>query len=160
MITVKFEVNNIEREIEVRDNETLLETLRERLKLIGTKEGCGKGECGACTVMIDGKPVASCLVLTGQVEGKSIVTIEGIGDVENPHVIQQSYIDEGAIQCGFCIPGMVVSSYALLKEKPEPSEEEIKDALSGNLCRCTGYRKIIAAVKTAGKKIKETGVEL
>ncbi len=160
MIKVKFEVNNIEAELEVRDNETLLETLRDRLKLIGTKEGCGKGECGACTVMLDGKPVASCLVLSGQISGKNVVTIEGIGDVENPHVIQQAYIDDGAIQCGFCTPGMIVSSYALLKENPDPCEEEIKDALSGNLCRCTGYRKIISAVKTAAKIIKETGVKL
>lgn len=160
MITVNFEVNHTHVELEVRDNETLLETLREKLKLTGTKEGCGKGECGACTVLLDGKPVASCLVLTGQVSGKSVLTIEGIGSTDQPHAIQQAFIDEGAVQCGFCIPGMVMSTYALLKENREPDTETIKESLSGNLCRCTGYRKILSAVRSAAEKIRDGGAEL
>lgn len=160
MIEVRFNVNGNDYNVEVRDNETLIETLRERLNLVGTKEGCGKGECGACTVLLNGKAVASCLVLTAQVQGSTVITIEGLGTVDNPSVIQKSFIEQGAVQCGFCTPGMVVSSHALLKENPDPSKEEIKEALSGNLCRCTGYSKIVSAVEDASKKIKEEGIEL
>ncbi len=149
LIEICFYVNNKEYRLKVEPLKSLLHVLREDLKLTGTKEGCGKGECGSCTVLLDGKPVTSCLVPISQVNGKSVITIEGIGSEKHLHPLQKAFIEEGAVQCGFCTPGMIISSYALLKEKSIPTEDEIKEAIAGNLCRCTGYAKIIKAVKKA-----------
>lgn len=125
---------------------TLLEALRDYLGYTGVKEGCGKGECGACTVLVDGKPVNSCLMLASQAEGKEILTIEGLSS-NGPTPLQRAFVEEGAVQCGYCTPGMILSLTALLNQNPSPNEEEIKEAISGNLCRCTGYLKILKAVK-------------
>ncbi|MCD6309790.1 MAG: (2Fe-2S)-binding protein [Candidatus Eremiobacteraeota bacterium] len=134
---------------------TLLRFLRENLGLTGTKEGCGNGECGACTVIVDGKPVRSCLVLAVEINGKKILTIEGLAKNGKLHPIQQAFIDANAIQCGFCTPGFIMATYSLLKRHPEPTEQQIRQALSGHLCRCTGYEAIFEAVKMAVKdKIK------
>jgi len=130
----------------------LLDVLRDEFGLTGAKEGCGKGECGACSVLLDGKVVNSCLVLVSQVAGRDVVTIEGLEQDGVLDPVQQAFIDEGAVQCGFCIPGMVLSAKALLTENAQPTEEEIKQGLSGNLCRCTGYSKIIAAVQRAASQ--------
>ncbi len=128
--------------------------LREDLNFTGVKEGCGIGECGACTVLMNGKPVNSCLVLIGQAEGSEVVTIEGLkGKNGELHPLQEAFIEAGAVQCGYCIPGMILSAEALLQNNPHPTEDLIKEAISGNLCRCTGYRQIIDAVKIASKKI-------
>ncbi len=151
---IRLNVNNKEYEVNVIPLKPLLNVLRDDLGLIGAKEGCGKGECGSCTVLLNGKPVTSCLVPVIQCEGKEIITIEGIGDEDNLHPIQEAFVEEGAVQCGFCIPGMIISSYALLTKNKNPDEEEIKEAISGNLCRCTGYTKIIKAVKKAAEKMR------
>ena len=131
---------------------TLLDVLRDDLGLMGTKEGCGVGMCGACTVLVDGKPLSSCLVLAEQVVGKEILTIEGLGRAENLHPVQQAFLDEGAFQCAYCTPGFVLSTVALLAENPSPSDEEIREYLSGNLCRCGSYQNIIHAVRAASRK--------
>jgi carbon-monoxide dehydrogenase small subunit len=141
-------VNDKDHEIAVEPNETLTDVLRYRLGLTGTKKGCELGDCGACTVILDGKPVNSCLVLAVQADGSRITTIEGLEDETGLHPVQQSFVDKGAIQCGFCSPGMILSAKALLDRCPDPDEGEIRRAISGNLCRCTGYQKIIEAVKT------------
>ena len=134
----------------------LLDVLREDFGLTGAKEGCGEGECGACTILIDGEPVVSCLLPAAQVpDGAKILTIEGVERKKAGRVLQQAYIDAGAVQCGFCIPGMILSSYALLQRNPRPTERDIRTALSGNLCRCTGYAKIIAAVRLAARRLRE-----
>lgn len=151
---IKFKVNGKEVALDCDPKKTLLKVLREDLFLTGTKEGCGKGECGACTVIIDGLTVNSCLVPVGQLEGKSVVTIEGLAKNGKLHPVQEAFIEEGAVQCGFCTPGMVMSAKSLLDKNRNPSVEEIKIALSGNLCRCTGYTKIIEAVKKSAAKIK------
>jgi len=153
---ISFKLNG--RQITLTDcdpRKTLLEVIRgEPLHLTGTKAGCGKGECGACTVLFDGKPVTACLIPVGQADGHSITTIEGLATTDGKlHPVQEAFIEEGAVQCGFCIPGMVLSSVALLEENKSPSENEIKEALSGNLCRCTGYMKIFSAVKKAAQKL-------
>jgi len=135
----------------VEPNRTLLQVLREDLGLTGTKEGCGKGDCGSCTVLVDGKATNSCLTLAMQVKGKSITTIEGLATADGLHPLQQAFIQYGAIQCGFCTPGMILSAKALLDENPHPTEEEVKRSLAGNLCRCTGYTKIIEAVMVVAK---------
>ena len=152
-ITKRIEllVNGERLEVEVEPRETLLEVLRERLQLTGTKEGCGTGDCGACTVLLDGKAVTSCLVLAVSVEGRQIVTIEGISGDGRLHPLQQAFIDHGAVQCGFCTPGMILSAKALLDERPSPSEAEVRRGIAGNLCRCTGYKKIIEAIQAAAK---------
>jgi carbon-monoxide dehydrogenase small subunit len=150
-----FKVNGKNITVEASDTTTLLEILREHLGLTGTKEGCGKGECGACTVLLNGKPVNSCIIFVPQVEGKEVLTIEGLNeDLQSKH-IQEAFIDEGAVQCGFCTPGMVVSSKALLMKNANPSKEDIREGLSGNLCRCTGYTKIINAVEEAARRIND-----
>ncbi len=132
----------------------LLDFLREDLGLVGSKEGCGEGECGACTVLIDNEPCVSCILPVGQLpDGSEILTIEGIEKKTAGRLIQQAYVECGAVQCGFCIPGMVVSSYALLRKNPRPSTKAIREGLAGNLCRCTGYAKIIAAVKLAASRL-------
>ena len=130
----------------------LLDLLRNVFRLTGTKEGCGEGECGACTVIVNGKTVNSCLVLAGQAEGAEIITIEGLSVDGKPGKLQQAFIEAGAVQCGFCTPGMILSAKALLDENPKPSDEDIKVALSGNLCRCTGYAKIVDAVRAAASQ--------
>ena len=151
-ITVTFIVNGKEVTLKVGSKERLLDTLREQLKLTGTKEGCSIGECGACTVILDGKAVSSCLILTGQIGGSEVLTIEGLEVNGKLDSLQQAFIDCHAIQCGFCTPGMLMSAKALLIHNPYPSREEIKTALEGNLCRCTGYEQIIEAIESVVKK--------
>ena len=150
--TIKFILNGTSVEVWVPPHWTLLRLLREKLGLTGTKEGCGIGECGACTVLLDGVPVHSCLLLAPKVEGRDIQTIEGLGSRESLHPLQQSFIEHGAVQCGFCTPGMLMSSKALLKMNPNPSREEVKEAISGHLCRCTGYQQIFEAIEAASRK--------
>ena len=152
-VTISFKINGKDYTLTVPTNTTLLQIIRDKVKLTGTKRGCAKGECGACTVIFTGKIVDSCLVLAPKVDGAEITTVEGIGTFDNPHPIQKAFVEEGAVQCGFCTPGFVVSSYALLSKIPRPTEEEIREGLSGNLCRCTGYIKIIEAVKKASEEL-------
>lgn len=152
-MSIQITVNEVFYQEEVLTGMTLLAFLREQLKLTGTKEGCGNGQCGACTVIMDGKAVNSCLVLAVQADGARITTIEGVEGPDGLHPLQQAFIDEGAVQCGFCTPGMILSAKALLDENADPDEGEIKEALSGNLCRCTGYVKIIRAVKNAARRL-------
>lgn len=152
--TISLQVNGDTYELAVNPWRTLNEVLREDLKLTGTKLGCGTGDCGACTVLVEGKSVSSCLTLAIEVQGLEITTIEGMApDAENLHPIQESFIEKGAIQCGYCTPGMIMSSAFLLKNNPHPSEAEIRAGLSGNLCRCTGYNKIVDAIADAAEKI-------
>jgi carbon-monoxide dehydrogenase small subunit len=151
---IEFTVNRRKRQFDVEPNTLLLNLLREDLSLTGTKYGCGIGECGSCTVLIDGEPVPSCLTLAVEVDGREVVTIEGIAKGGNLSAVQEAFLEEGAIQCGYCTPGFVIASEALLKENPRPSEEEIREYLKGNLCRCTGYVNIVKAVKKAAEKSK------
>ncbi|AFM41035.1 aerobic-type carbon monoxide dehydrogenase, small subunit CoxS/CutS-like protein [Desulfosporosinus acidiphilus SJ4] len=154
MMTIELIVNDKKYVLEVDPQERLLDVLRNRLGLMGTKEGCGEGECGACTVILDGKTVNACLVLAGQAQNSAITTIEGVGNRQKPHPVQKAFVEVGAVQCGFCTPGMVLSAKNLLDKNPHPSDEEIGVALSGNLCRCTGYDKILRAVKRAAEEEK------
>jgi carbon-monoxide dehydrogenase small subunit len=154
---IKFILNGKEIQIGVPPHWTLLRLLREKLGLTGTKEGCGIGECGACTVLLDGKPVHACLLMAPKVEGREVGTIEGLGSRESLDPLQKSMIEHGAIQCGFCIPGILMSSKALLNGNPHPAREEIKDAIAGHLCRCTGYHQIIEAIEAAGAKAEVVG---
>lgn len=156
-VEINFKLNGKNISLNVPCNKTLLDVLRDYLGFTGTKKGCDKGECGACTVILNGKPVNSCLVLAPQINGSEIITIEGIGSFENPHPIQKAFVEEGAVQCGFCIPGFVISAYALLKRNRMPSEEEIREELSGHLCRCTGYIKIIRAIQKASREMSGSG---
>jgi len=151
-VDVKFKVNGKDYELKIDGGERLLDTLRDRLKLKGVKEGCSIGECGACTVILDGKAVNSCMVLTAQVNGSEILTIEGLEKDGNLDPLQQSFIDHQAVQCGFCTPGMLMSAKALLNHNPSPDRDDIKTALEGNICRCTGYEQIIEAVESVAKK--------
>lgn len=151
---INMTVNGREYELAVASNRTLTQALRDDLGLFGTKEGCGVGDCGACTVIMDGKPVNSCLVLAVQADGSEITTIEGVTGADGLHPLQQAFVQLGAIQCGFCTPGMILSAKSLLDTQPEPTDREIREALSGNLCRCTGYQKIIEAVQEAAKIVK------
>ncbi len=151
---IEFTINGKPKKLCVKANELLLNLIREDLGLAGTKYGCGTGECGACTVLIDEKPVLSCLTLAVTVDGKKVTTIEGIGTDENPHPLQQTFVETGAIQCGFCTPGMILSAKALLDKNQNPTENEIKRAIEGNLCRCTGYVKIIEAIKLAAERVR------
>lgn len=148
-IAIEVTVNGERHAISVEPQKLLSELLREDLGLTGTKEACGMGDCGACTVLLDGKAVNSCLVLAVDTNRKSIVTVEGIGDAQGLHPLQKSFIERGGIQCGFCTPGMLMSAKALLDETPAPSIPEIREGISGNLCRCTGYQKIIEAILDA-----------
>ncbi len=150
---ITLTINGKEYEVAVPPNLTLLDLLRYELGLTGTKKGCDVGDCGACTVIMDGKPVNSCLVLAVQADGRDILTIEGVETEEGLHPIQQAFVEKGAVQCGFCTPGMILSAKSLLERNPRPTEEEIRTALSGNLCRCTGYQKIVEAVKDASEKL-------
>ncbi len=151
--TISFTLNGEPTEIEIEPHLTLLQVLRDQMELIGTKEGCGMGECGACTVLLDGKTVNSCIFPAMEVEGKSVITIEGLTPQEKLHPIQKAFIEYGAIQCGFCTPGMVLSAKALLDENPKPTEEEIRHGIAGNLCRCTGYLQIVEAIKAASGQV-------
>jgi carbon-monoxide dehydrogenase small subunit len=150
LITLK--INGRARELAVEPNRTLLDVLRHDLELTGTKRGCDLGECGSCTVILNGKLVNSCLVLAVQANGAEILTIEGLAGPSGLHPLQQAFVEKGAIQCGFCTPGMILSANNLLQKNPKPSEEEIRTALSGNLCRCTGYQKIVEAIQSVGER--------
>jgi carbon-monoxide dehydrogenase small subunit len=156
-IAITLNVNGKDHPLEVKPNEILLNVLRDRLGLMGTKYGCGIGECGACTVLLDGKAILSCQTLAFTADGKQITTIEGLERDGDLHPLQQAFIDEGAVQCGYCTPGMILSAKALLDVKPDPSNQEIKQAIRGNLCRCTGYTNIVRAIKTASVTIKNRG---
>jgi len=151
---IKLNVNGKQLRVPVRPTDTLVDVLRDTLGLTGTKKSCGVGDCGACTVVVDGKAIHSCLTLAMDVQGRTITTIEGLeGEDGTLHPLQEAFVENGAIQCGFCTPGMIMSAKALLDEVPNPAEEEVRQALSGNLCRCTGYVKIIQAVlEASGKK--------
>ena len=150
---IELEINRESCELAVEPHTTLVEVLREHLDLTGTKEACGSGECGSCTILIDGKPILSCLTLAVDCQGREITTIEGLADGNELTPVQQAFHECGAIQCGFCTPGMVLSTTVLLKENPKPSGDEIRKALEGHLCRCTGYNKIVEAVKTVSEQI-------
>lgn len=150
-----FTINKKQYLLDLKGHETLLEVLRDHLGLTGTKTACEESECGTCTVTVNGKAVLSCITLARDVEGEDIVTIEGLADGDALHPVQQAYLDHGAVQCGFCIPGMIMSSKALLDQNPDPTQEEIEYALDGNICRCAGYPKIFQAVREAGKIMKQ-----
>lgn len=154
---VRMKVNGDWKEASVQPETTLLEALRETWGLTGAKRGCDEGDCGACTILLDGKPVNSCLVLAIRVDGREITTIEGLGKEDRLHPLQSAFIHHGALQCGFCGPGMILSAKALLDSNPNPTEAEIRQALAGNICRCTGYSKIIEAVQSASRMMKGTG---
>ncbi len=154
MFTLKFTLNGEPTEVVVSPSDMLVDILREKLHLTGTKKGCGKGECGACTVIMNGEAINSCLVPVMKAMNSVIETIEGIGTTAKIHPLQETFIDEGAIQCGFCTPGMIMSSKALLDKTPTPTRDEIKEAIAGNICRCTGYVKIEKAILAAAEKMK------
>jgi carbon-monoxide dehydrogenase small subunit len=158
-LTIELTINGKKRKVETTSSTRLLDLIRDDLHLTGTKEGCGKGECGACTVIMNDKLVASCLVLAPQADGATIITIEGIGNGKKLHPIQEAFIETGAVQCGFCNPGMILTAKKLLEENPHPTKEEIKRGISGNLCRCTGYQKIFDAIKLAGEKLSAINKE-
>jgi carbon-monoxide dehydrogenase small subunit len=146
------------RELTVRPWATLLEVIREELGLTGTKEGCGEGECGACTVIVDGKAINACIMLAVEADGREITTIEGLAEAGRLHPIQEAFVETGGLQCGFCTPGMILSTKLLLDATPDPTETEIKEGLAGNFCRCTGYTKIIESVKVAAEKLKGVAI--
>jgi carbon-monoxide dehydrogenase small subunit len=154
-LKIRICVNDEWRELTVKPYERLVDSLRDRLGLTGTKVGCGEGECGACTVTMDGKAVLSCLTLAVQADGKHVKTIEGMRQGEDLHPIQKAFVDEGAVQCGFCTPGMIMAADAMLKQDPNPSEEDVKKNLANNLCRCTGYDKPVKAILEAARQIRE-----
>jgi carbon-monoxide dehydrogenase small subunit len=151
-MTITIMVNGTPRTLDVEVHRTLLEALRDQLHLSGTKECCGEGECGACTVMLNGRAVNACLVLAVECDSETVMTIEGIGAGRHLDAVQQAFVDSGAVQCGFCIPGMIVAARYLLSTNPHPTEDEIKEGLAGNLCRCGGYSRIINAVKIAARR--------
>lgn len=157
MATLEVTVNGEAYRVDVRDHWTLLDLLRDGLELTGTKDGCSEGVCGACSVLVDGRLVRACLTLARRVAGGQVTTVEGLGAAGTLSPLQRAFVEEGAIQCGFCTPGMLMAATALLEEHPEPSEEHIREFLAGNLCRCTGYVRIIEAVKRAGRGPAATG---
>lgn len=150
---INLTVNGRKHKVALEPNITLLHALREHMGYVDVKNGCEKGDCGACTVLLDGKAVNSCLVLAWQADGCEVITNAGLGNLEHPHVIQEAFADVGAAQCGYCTPGMIIAAKALLDENPHPSEPEIREAISGNLCRCTGYGQIIQAIQIAAERI-------
>ena len=152
---IELTINNRKHSVEIEPEDLLLDVLRNKFDFKGAKYGCGIGECGACTVIMNGKPVLSCQMLAATADGQNIETIEGLSNGNELHPMQQAFIDEGAVQCGFCTPGMVLTAKVLVDEIPDPSNEEIKDALRGNFCRCTGYENILKAVNTGAKKMRE-----
>ena len=149
--TVEIKVNGQWKRAEVTAKETLLDTLRNRMMAYETKNGCGKGDCGACAVLLQGRAVNACLTLALQADGKEVTTLRGIGNEEDPHPLQEKFVHHGAIQCGFCTSGMIVSAKYLLDQNPSPTRQEIREGLAGNLCRCTGYKKIVDAVEDASR---------
>ncbi|MBE6906615.1 MAG: (2Fe-2S)-binding protein [Ruminococcaceae bacterium] len=158
MLSILLSINGRDYPLQVEPNWTLLYVIRELLRLTGSKYGCGTGDCGACKVLIDGEAKNSCTLLARNMEGKKIVTIEGASHGGQLHPVQQAFIDAGAIQCGFCTPGMVITSIALLSKSPDPTEDEILEALGNNLCRCTGYKKIVEAIRLAALQMQEKEV--
>ena len=148
---LRLRVNGAPREVETREHESLLTVLRERLGLPGSKNACEQGECGSCSVLLDGQLVCSCLVLAAAADGREVRTVESLGTEGRLHPVQRAFVDAGAVQCGFCTPGFIVSTVALLADNPEPSDAEIREALAGNICRCTGYGKILEAVRIAAR---------
>ena len=153
----RFRVNGQDIELDIEPMATLLDVLREQLGLTGTKKGCGAGDCGACTVIMDKKAILSCLTPAMQATGREITTVEGLSRNGELHPLQEAFIECGAVQCGFCTPGMLLSAKALLDQNPSPTQEEVRMAISGNLCRCTGYKKIIDAIMLASKRMKDEG---
>jgi carbon-monoxide dehydrogenase small subunit len=153
--TIRIKLNGKARTLETPASRLLLDLLRDEIGMTGTKEGCGTGDCGACTVLLNGKPVNSCLIFSGELDGAEIVTIEGLKIGPELHPVQQAFIQDGGAQCGYCTPGMLMMTKALLDENVNPSEEEIRFALSGNLCRCTGYAKIVQAVQDAARELRK-----
>lgn len=147
-------VNGAAREAEAAPHESLLDVLRDNLRLTGSKKGCNEAECGSCTVLLNGRPVVSCLVLVPDAVGHDIVTIEALAEDGTPHPVQKQMVEQGGVQCGYCTPGMIMSAYALLQENPDPTDEEIRFAISGNICRCTGYGKIVKAVRQAAEELR------
>ena len=154
---IALTVNGERMEAEVWEGESLLFALREGLGLPGSKNACEQGECGSCSVLLDGQLVCACLVLAAQADGREVVTVEGLADGDDLHAVQRAFVDAGAVQCGFCTPGLVVASHDLLARNPRPSDPEIREALAGNLCRCTGYEKILDAVRLAARRLGEVG---
>jgi aerobic-type carbon monoxide dehydrogenase small subunit (CoxS/CutS family) len=154
-LIVTFVLNGKEIRIETPSDRRGVDILREDLHLTGTKEGCGAGECGACTILVDGESRLSCLMVAAQLEGRRVTTIEGLAEGEGLHPVQQAFVELGAVQCGFCTPGMVLTAVDLLQKNPDPTRLEIREGISGNLCRCTGYQKIVDAVEAAARRMKE-----
>ena len=152
--TIHLTLNGRPTEVSVEPNETLVDVIRDRLALTGTKKGCDAGDCGCCTVILDGKAVNSCLVLAVEADGRIVETVEGLAQGERLHPLQQAFLDYGAVQCGYCTPGMLLSAKALLDEKPDAGEEDVRTAISGNLCRCTGYVKIVEAVLSVARGMR------
>ena len=157
MHSIVVTINAVQEIVDVPSNLTLLQMLRDKLALTGTKNGCGAGECGSCTVLMDGEPVNACMVLAVETDGAQIVTVEGLAHDTQLNALQQAFVEEGGVQCGFCTPGMLISAHALLNRNPNPSEAEIRKALLGNLCRCTGYVRIVKAVQKAARDPKGFG---
>jgi carbon-monoxide dehydrogenase small subunit len=155
-MTLRLNINGTAREVEAKPLETLLTVLRDRLNLTGTKDGCGEGVCGACTVLLDGEPVSSCLLLVSYAEGKKITTIEGVAPDGKLDPLQKAFLDNGAFQCGYCTPGMILMAKALLERNPNPSVGEIRDFMAGNICRCTSYVEIVRAVRQAARSSRRT----
>jgi len=153
MPSVSFNLNGKDVSAQVDGKELLVDTIRQRFLLTGTKKACGTSDCGTCTVLVDGVPLRSCAYLTCMAQDKRVVTIEGLGTPDDLHPLQQAFIDASAVQCGYCIPGMILTALALIKENPRPTKQEIREALSGNLCRCTGYEKIIIAIQLAAERM-------
>ena len=154
LVRLTCTINGEPREVDgLWEGESLLHVLRERLALPGSKNACEQGECGSCSIYLDGELVCSCLVLAGQAEGRQITTVEGLRDGDDLHPIQEAFLEAGAVQCGFCTPGLIVATHDLLARKPDPSDAEIREALAGNLCRCTGYAKIVDAVQLAAERL-------
>jgi carbon-monoxide dehydrogenase small subunit len=156
-VKISLELNGEQRSLEAPPMIRLLDALREHLGLTGTKEGCGEGECGTCTVLLDGEPVNACMVAIGQCDGRSVVTVEGLSKAEHLAPLASAFVSEGGAQCGICTPGMLVASEALLRRKPKPSDDEIREAIAGNLCRCTGYQRIVESVKHAAELRAKNG---
>jgi len=156
-LAINYTVNGQPYEAYIEPNRTLLEVVRDELRLTGAKEGCGTGDCGACSMIVNGKLVTSCLMLAPQADGAEITTIEGLAQDGQLHALQRAFIDTGGVQCGFCIPGMILAGKALLDRNPSPTEHEIREAIAGNLCRCTGYAKIVEAIAAAGRASQHEG---
>jgi aerobic-type carbon monoxide dehydrogenase small subunit (CoxS/CutS family) len=157
MMKVAIRVNGEPKDFDVEPNTLLLSLIRENMLLTGAKYGCGVGECGSCTVLLDGESVLACMILAVDANGRNVDTVEGLGEYDRLHPIQEAYLEEGAVQCGFCTPGFIMSTKALLSEKPQPTETEIREYLKGNMCRCTGYVNIVKAVQSAAAKMKGPG---